>query len=518
MFERIGRPHTRQPEKLTVQELVEGQRHCALAFDNKGDLAAANQAACQMLGLMPKPSIEQLPIDGVSRASIRDLLSQVRASGIPQPLVVRDTMDRPLVLLATDAGQGIVMANAVSGHWTKITERLLCEGFGITTTELTLLRGVYEGLSLRDIAEQRSRSLATVRTQLKAVKQKTGAHTQSELIRLVTGLVFASNSGEQQVLESHAAPRIDNLPRPSGTRKKIALKDKREIYYDDIGPPDSNRVVVFLHGMLDGPMLPVHFAKTLTAAHIRCLCIHRPGYGDSTKYSSNEHLGELFAADLEQFLDVLKLENVCILGHMSGGVLANIAASLLPARVRTVVNINAGVPILHRQQFDSMTPRQRVMALTARYAPRALPLMIRAGIALLDNGGERKFTRALHRHSPRDHRLTQREDVFAQLAKGYRFAIAQGHHAFQRESVLVTSNWDKYVESIECPVTYLHGAHDGVVSIVSVREFAARHPQVKLVECPEYGQLMLYGHPEEIASAAMAALQETAPNRRRSAN
>ena len=158
------------------------------------------------------------------------------------------------------------------------------------------------------------------------------------------------------------------------------------------------------------------------------------------------------------------------------------------------------------------------MALTARYAPKALPLMIRAGIALLDNGGERKFMRGLHRHSPRDHRLTQREDVFAQVAEGYHFAIAQGHHAFQRESVLVTSNWDKYVANIDCPVTYLHGAYDGVVSIASVREFIHRHPQIELVECPEYGQLMLYGYPDDIGNAAITALQGTAPNHRKSAS
>lgn len=163
-------------------------------------------------------------------------------------------------------------------------------------------------------------------------------------------------------------------------------------------------------------------------------------------------------------------------------------------------------------------PRQRVMALTARYAPKALPLMLRAGIALLDSGGERNFMRGLHRHSPRDHRLTQRQDVFDQLASGYRFAVAQGHETFQRESVLVTSNWDNYVDRITCPVTYIHGVHDGVVAIDSVREFVQRHPQISLVEKGDFGQLMLYGHPAEIGESIIAALRGAAPNRRRSAS
>ena len=478
VFERIGRALPPSNNSLNVQDLVDTHPNCALAFDGGGHLAAVNEAACQMLGLPPQPTIEQLPIDGGNRASIRDALRQVRASGQPQPLVVRDINDRPLVLLATAASPEVVIANAVSGHWSEVTERLLQEGFGVSATELTLLKGLYSGLSLRQIAERRSRSIGTVRTQLKAIQQKTGAHSQSELIRLVTGLVFASNSGETEELDSQDPNGGHHTRAHVDYRQEVQLRDKRRMDYDDIGSASDPSTFLFLHGMLDTPNLPMLFEKQIAENRMHCLNIHRPGFGRSSRYLSNEHLGELFAADVREFLDVLNLEKVSIIGHMSGGALATIAAALLPERIQAVVSISGGVPILHRQQFEIMTPRQRAIALTARYAPKVLPLILRAGIALLDSGGEQKFMNALHRHSPRDHQLTQREDVFAHLADGYRHATIQGYHAFQHESMLITSNWDDYVRKVECPLTFIHGKHDGVVSIASVRDFARRHEPV----------------------------------------
>jgi DNA-binding CsgD family transcriptional regulator len=52
-------------------------------------------------------------------------------------------------------------------------------------TDAKLAVMVADGPSLEDVAEQRQTSLATARSQLKAVFAKTGTHRQSELVALL---------------------------------------------------------------------------------------------------------------------------------------------------------------------------------------------------------------------------------------------------------------------------------------------------------------------------------------------
>ncbi|TPE62226.1 helix-turn-helix transcriptional regulator [Sandaracinobacter neustonicus] len=54
--------------------------------------------------------------------------------------------------------------------------------FGLTPTELALVQELHTGRSLADIADSRHRSIETLRTQLKAIFQKTGFNRQSTLL------------------------------------------------------------------------------------------------------------------------------------------------------------------------------------------------------------------------------------------------------------------------------------------------------------------------------------------------
>jgi DNA-binding CsgD family transcriptional regulator len=65
---------------------------------------------------------------------------------------------------------------------------VLRELFGLTPAESRLALLLLHGMSLPETAEELGVSRETVRSQLRAVLQKTGAHRQSELIKLLVGM------------------------------------------------------------------------------------------------------------------------------------------------------------------------------------------------------------------------------------------------------------------------------------------------------------------------------------------
>lgn len=60
--------------------------------------------------------------------------------------------------------------------------------FALSNAETQVADALVNGLEARDIADQRGTSLETVRTQLKSVLSKTGAHSQLDLLRLAAKL------------------------------------------------------------------------------------------------------------------------------------------------------------------------------------------------------------------------------------------------------------------------------------------------------------------------------------------
>jgi len=71
---------------------------------------------------------------------------------------------------------------------------ILRDVYGLSNSELRLAVRMADGTGLRDIAECLAISKETARSALKAVFQKTGTHSQSQLIRLLTVLSSVDES------------------------------------------------------------------------------------------------------------------------------------------------------------------------------------------------------------------------------------------------------------------------------------------------------------------------------------
>lgn len=491
ILERLGRSHD---DARSVEALIEVQNQPSLLVTADGRIASANAAAKSAFGLKDGGTIDMLAFDVDGVRNLKEALGRM---GEQEP--------SRLLAVARIAGEGeagnLVMALSRAQRpdgapplglltvadlaWSFRIGEVLSRAFGLTEAECGIARALVSGDTAREIAAARNRSLETVRSQVKAVLHKVDVKSQSELIRLTAALVQLDMRAGEPFQSPSDAP-TSTLQRPGG----------RRLLYSTIGPGDG-RPVLFIHGMLDGHGVTGHCRNLLDERNIRLICPVRPHFGASDPDGGPKGAPDRFAKDLAGLLDHLAIDRAPVIGHMAGSVYAFAAAGHLGNRIPGIICVSGGVPIVSHDQFAMMTPRQRIVAYTARYTPTLLPLILRAGIALLDSGGSHAFMKALYESAPVDYRVASRPDVFPILASGYRFTVAQGHGAFEVDSRQVTRDWSHYVTGTTQPVTMVHGRHDPVVRIRTVERFAARFPgRIRLREVEDEGQLLFYSAPE----------------------
>lgn len=139
--------------------------------------------------------------------------------------------------------------------------------------------------------------------------------------------------------------------------RSVTLRDGRRLAYRVHG----QGVPVFaLHGMESSSDTwdTMLWADSQSLAQlypgVQVIAIDRPGYGDSTSPPQG-YSYKVFADDLAQLADALKLSRFCVAGHSSGGPCALAAAAFLPTRVVACAAISSDAPYVHPKADPELT-------------------------------------------------------------------------------------------------------------------------------------------------------------------
>lgn len=479
-----------------------------------GEIVEANQAARQLLGsatglddltlMFSEKTFQKLKTTLLGLENI-NMAGQIHVFQLhSSQKTSSEGNDRQLFLAKpirfSNNQPALLCIHALEVKWDKRLETLLVDAFGLTPSELQIGRALCTGKSLSEIAEHRQRSIHTLRVQVKSMLHKTATGSQADLVRvMVTLSSFGSDPG---ISSSISTKHLE-----FGTQTFVPVKEKRNMPVHKIGAPNG-RPVLFIHGMLDGIAVCRSVANILTKENILLIAPVRPSFSDSPPAYDITTAPEEFATDLRHVMDHFDISSAPIIGHMAGSIYAFVAAALLPERISAVLNISGGVPIKSFRQLSSMSRRQRIVAWTAKFAPKLLPAIIRTGISQIDRGDETEFMNALYAPGSRDRKVVADESIRAAIHAGYQFAIAQGHRAFEVDSRHVTSDWSRYVFQMHQRVILVNGIFDPTVTINSVREFADRYDNIELEEHNDAGQLLFYQKPNEIISTILKLLQD----------
>lgn len=464
-----------------------------------GRIVWFNGAAASTFGVASTWTIDSLPLTVPSKQSIARAQASLRERGEnAAPHVVQMTArDGRTALMELSVAfdsmnQPNIVLRELRQGWRREAAEILRKDLSMTTAEIDVVRLLAEGESVQEIAEAKSNSVETIRIHVKSALAKTGARNQAELVRTTMTIL--------RFVEHTARDRPSLVQTPAETLDITA--NGRSIPIDIYGDP-SGRPVIYFHGMLDGCSVTRHMNNLLVERGLKLIVPFRPSYGPAgAAAASVENVPNVVAADMVEIAANLRIERAVLLGHLAGSIYAFASAATLGDRVIRIVNVGGCVPVVSTDQISQMSTRQRLVAWTGRHAPALLPFILRAGIRLLDSGGEEMFARALYKSSKPDRDLLDDPETYQIIARGFRLAVAQGHRAFQTDGWHVIRDWSTLVNRTAIPVDLVHGEYDPVVSLRSVRSFAERlGDRAKLEAVRGSGQLVLHSNPERVALA-----------------
>jgi pimeloyl-ACP methyl ester carboxylesterase/DNA-binding CsgD family transcriptional regulator len=480
------------------QSVLQGiPRSAAFLADGGALIAGCNRAAGVAFGIAEGGAFAALPFEAEDRALLQGVIRRVAARRGEKvvTLRIRSTVTGSPVILRVspvEGGTGRPLALVVSTElvWPEGFAATVQEAFGLTAAEVEIVRGVTLGLPLRDIARGRGRSLETVRTQVRSVLAKTETHSQSELVRVVLGLMdvaFLPLAGS----EVAGADRSALEPRAF---QEMRGPDGRRLTWIAFGDP-KGRPVLYMH--LDYGLIrwPAAAERAAAAQGLRVIVPVRAGYGRTEALPKGaDHLAGV-TRDYAAVLDHLGLAGALVIPLGADLRFALNLSLTRPDLVRAIVGAACQLPIRTPGQYDRMDKWQRFILANARHAPRVLPFLVQAGFSLARRLGKEAFFTQVNGGSAADMAAFARPDVRAAVLEGSDVCMTRtwsAHAAFSAECIGSERDWSALVRAARVPVTLLQGDDDPQSPVQTIRELAAEYPHLSLRFLPGTGQLLFF--------------------------
>jgi pimeloyl-ACP methyl ester carboxylesterase/DNA-binding CsgD family transcriptional regulator len=472
-------------------------RSAAFLADGGPGIAGFNRAAGVAFGLKDGAALSDLPFEAedvtVLRAQIARVVSgreeramtlRMRSAITGSPVIVRIGMvERP------DADKHLALVVTTELVWPEGFETTVQEAFGLTVAEVEIVRGIALGLPVKDIAEARGRSPETVRTQLRSILSKTETHSQSELVRVVLGLM--------DVAQVPAAAELDQPASASLTKlavQRLRTAEGRRLDWVEFGDP-KGRALLYMHLDFGLARWPAAAERAARQQGIRVIVPHRAGYGGSDLHGKDVDHIEGVTRDYLAVLDHLGINRCAVLCLGADFRFACALSLARPGLVSGILGCAAQLPLRNAAQYDRMDKWQRFILANARYAPKVLPFLVQAGFSLARRLGKEKFFLQVNGGSAADVRAFSQPDIREAVLLGSEISLGDkilAYQAFTRECLSSERDWSHLVRALTVPTLLLQGDQDPQTPVQTVRELMVDFPHLQVTFLPETGQLLFF--------------------------
>jgi DNA-binding CsgD family transcriptional regulator len=141
----------------------------------------------------------------------------------------RRTATLAVIRNGSDAQSSLVFV--IDPVWKGKAAAMATRTHGLTPAEAEVLASFLDGCSLRDIAQARGSSLATIRTQFHSVMEKFGVGTRAQLVRATLGLSqFMADVEPVALVARHPHRRRLQVLRPGGRSVEVGRVRRQMIW------------------------------------------------------------------------------------------------------------------------------------------------------------------------------------------------------------------------------------------------------------------------------------------------
>ncbi len=494
----LDRSEMLQPHRAWQARLHDVKARAAFLMDGHNSLLAVNALAVRSLGLVEGAPMSTLPFFEADIHSLNELAVDLGRQKEPVSVVMRirrkDT-NRPVFLrlipVHSDRSRPVVLVVLAEIVWLEGFSEHLLLTFGLTPAEADVVRHIVLGLPANDIALARDTSVETVRSQIKSILEKTEAHSQTELVRTVIGLLDVMS----------VSPEIEDIDGLVGVQNgavydSMRLADGRRYEYRDFGDPNGI-VCLYMHMDLGFVVWPEDAEKAARDEGLRVIIPIRAGFGNSDWPLRDPDFRGRTINDMLELLAYLDIDKFVIISQGSDLRFAVTMAPVVEDRLLGIVACAAQLPIQNAAQYERMDKWQRFINWNARYAPKLLPFLVKAGFSLAQRIGKEQFFESVNGGSRADMQAFSEPGIKQAILVGTNVCLSDMHIAhkpFSAEVIDHEIDWYDVLKNSPVSVELYQGDQDPQSPLETVNEIIEGMDHIKLTVVRNAGQILFFGN------------------------
>lgn len=485
-----------QPHRSWQSRLHDVKTRAAFLTDGFEDVVAVNKIASKSMGISDGSPLSALPFFETDLQALRDVAVNVSQKDERYSVVMRirrSDNNRPVLLRITpvesDRALPVVLVVLAEIVWLDGFADHLCQTFKLTPAEAEVVRHLVSGLPASDIALARETSLGTVRSQIKSILEKTEAHSQTELVRTVIGLLdvisFSPENGELDETPDSSEPMVFH---------SMTLADGRRYDYRVFGKPDGIDCL-YMHMDFGLVLWPEEAERAATLEGLRVIVPVRAGFGHSALPAVETDFRQRTADDMLQLLDYLNVDKFVVLSQASDLRFALAMAPHTKGRMMGIIGCAAQLPIQDSAQYERMDKWQRFINWNARYAPKLLPFLVKAGFSLAQRIGKERFFESVNGGSRADMQAFSQPSIRRAVLVGTDVCLSHehiAHRAFSLEVIDHEVNWIDSLRESPVPIELYQGDQDPQSPLDTVNEIIDGMDHIKMQVIENTGQILFF--------------------------